>query len=413
MNKTNINYLKVAPSLLAIIVDTMGFGLVYPIMTAILMNTQHPILPPDTSIQLRHFYLGLGFMLYPLCMFFGSSFMGDLSDILGRKKVLLICMVGICFSFLCMGMGTEISSIFLLMFGRALSGLMAGSQPIAQAAICDLSTEKNKALNMSMITLTQSIGLVIGPVLGGFFSDSNVISFFSFSIPFFFAAFLAFITAIWISLSFKETFIKKSQKALEFMRSMHVFYEAFKHKSVRLLSLIFLLMQVGFSLYFQLILVLLSQRYNYTSWQLGAFNGFVGLSFAIGMLLVIKIALKFWTVRPIAIATLLFTAISQIASSFAGDQIAIWILAFFVSAFDMVAFTAMLTSFSDAADKESQGWVMGISGAVMAVAWAITGLSTNLISIFGLDGLIFIGGIFLIASSLLMIRYSKHVKKIA
>lgn len=395
-----IDLRAIAPALFAIVIDSMGFGLVYPILTAIF--TYDNAIIAHTSTALRHFYLGLGFLLYPLFMFFGASFMGDFSDIIGRKKVLILCMAGIAVSFFLMGLGTSFASISLLMIGRALSGLMAGSQPIAQAAIVDLSTEKQKALNMSVITLVLSLGLVIGPVIGGVFSDQAVSSFFHFSTPFYLSAVLALIACFWIALSFRETFYKKRELSIEWLRPIQVFVEAFYDRSIRAIALVFLLMQMGFSIYFQLILVLLDRKYGYTSWKLGIFNAFIGFSFGVGMLLIIRAALRFWKIEKISYVFLFLTAAMQILSSMVDSIILIWVLAFFVAAFDMVAYSAMLTNFSNAAIREKQGWAMGISGAVMAVSWALTGFTTNLISYVGIDGLIFWGGVLILISSILM-----------
>ena len=193
--------------------------------------------------------------------------MGDLSDALGRRKILTFCMCGIALSFLLMGLGTEFLSLFLLLVGRLLSGLMA-DQPIAQAAISDLSTRETRAINMSRMTLSLSIGNALGPLLGGFLSDTAIAPVFSYSTPFYFSGCLALVAALWIAWSFKETFSLRSKKKLHWMRPIHIFVEAFQHKSVRFLSLTFLIMQVGFSLYFQLMPVLLHERWNYASWQL-------------------------------------------------------------------------------------------------------------------------------------------------
>ena len=67
----------------------------------------------------------------------------------------------------------ELRSVSLLLFGRFLSGLMAGSQPIAQAAVSDLSPEDQRALNMSLLTLALSVGIVLGPVMGGVLSERH------------------------------------------------------------------------------------------------------------------------------------------------------------------------------------------------------------------------------------------------
>ena len=197
---------SILPCLLPIIIDSLGFGLVYPILTAIFASPNSTALVESTSVGLNNFYLGLAYMLFPFCMLFGASFFGDLSDILGRKKVITVCMIGMLLSFLLMALGIWIMSLALLLIGRALTGLMAGSQPIAQAAIADLSTPQTKAFNMSIMTFTVSIGIVIGPLIGGFFSDSNLVSGFGFWTPFVLAALLAAIATIWILLGFEETY---------------------------------------------------------------------------------------------------------------------------------------------------------------------------------------------------------------
>lgn len=397
-----MNYREIAPCIFAIVIDALGFGLVYPVMTAIFTATHSPVLPADASLQIRNFYLGLGFMLYPLCMFFGTSFMGDLSDNYGRKKVLMICMGGICVSFLAMAIGVEFASITLLMLGRAFSGLMAGSQPIAQAAIADLSTPETKAKNMSIIALSYCAGSVLGPLIGGVTSDNALVSWFNFSTPFYFASALAFLALVWIALSFKETFISEVKKAIQITRPIRIFIEAFEHRAVRLLAIVFLLMQVGFSIYFQFIVVQMKYAHDYSNWQLGAIQGMIGLGFALGLLLGMPFTLKRFSVIGIAIVTGVLTGVGQLFAAVNPNADLQWLLAVLIAGFDIMVFTTMLTLFSDAVDSKAQGWVMGIANAVMALSWALTGLGSNLLGLLGTRGLIFIGGICLIVGSLLL-----------
>ncbi len=406
MNQS-IKYPEIAPCIFAIIIDALGFGLVYPVMTALLTSNHSPVLPADASLNLRHFYLGLSFMLYPLCMFFGTSFMADLSDNYGRKKVLMICMAGIGISFFVMALGVVCSSIVLLLLGRAFSGLMAGSQPIAQAAISDLSTVETKAKNMSVIALSYCIGSVLGPLLGGFTSDNAIVPWFNFSTPFFIAALLAFIAFFWISISFKETFISQIKRPLHLARPIQIFIEAFQHSAVRILVIIFLLMQIGFSIYFQFIIVQMKYAHDYSNWQLGAVQGMIGLGFAFGLLLGMPLSVKRWNVLTIALVTGILTGVGQLFAAWIDIASLQWIFAVLIAGFDIMVFTSMLTLFSNAADKNSQGWVMGIANAVMALSWAVTGLCSNLLGLLGTRGLIFIGGIFLIIGSLLLRKTAK------
>ena len=50
----------------------------------------------------------------------------------------------------------------LLIFGRAFTGLLAGSIGLAQAAIIDISPEKQKTVNLSLISLASSLGFTTG-----------------------------------------------------------------------------------------------------------------------------------------------------------------------------------------------------------------------------------------------------------
>ncbi len=396
-----------APCWLAIVVDSMGFGLVYPLMTDLFAGREGAHMASGLSLSLRHFYLGLAFLLYPLAMFFGASFLGDLSDVWGRKKVLVVSMGGLFFSFLLMGIGVGMFSIALLLIGRALSGLLAGSQPIAQAAIADLSTAKSKARNLSLMTLFVSFGIIIGPAIGGFFSDSAISQWFTLSTPFYIAAGLALVTTLWLILSFQETYADATKRKVDWFRPIAIFLDAFRNRQIRLLAIIFILMQMGFSLFYQLIQIFMDQIFDFTSWQLGVFNIYLGLSFVIVTLIGIRFFIQQWEIGIIALTALFLTGASQIVTMLVPNQPSLWIASFFVMGFDMVAYGAMMTIFSNAAGRRHQGWVMGIFNSLMAVTWAATGFSTNLIQYVGLRSLIIAGGIFLIISAILMFFFRR------
>ncbi|MFP3561399.1 MFS transporter, partial [Paraburkholderia sp. SIMBA_049] len=83
---------------------------------------------------------------------FGPSVMGGLEPGYARRTTLLQCVFGLALSYFLMAVGALLPSIALLLIGRGLSGLMAGCQGIAQAAITDMSTPETKAYNMSIMS---------------------------------------------------------------------------------------------------------------------------------------------------------------------------------------------------------------------------------------------------------------------
>ena len=106
------SFKEVAPCLFAIFIDVMGFGLVAPILVALFTNPDHNVFQIQSE-SIRYLCLGLNLALYPLFMFFGTSFVGDLSDAIGRKKTLAFSMFGMAFGFFLMGFGIMIANLLV------------------------------------------------------------------------------------------------------------------------------------------------------------------------------------------------------------------------------------------------------------------------------------------------------------
>lgn len=395
---------EVAPCLFAIFIDILGLGIATPLLVALFTA-------PDLNIfqiaspSLRHFFLGLTLALYPLLMFFGTSFIGDLSDVFGRKKTLLFSMIGMAFSFFLIGAGIALSSITILLIGRGLSGFVSASQSVALATISDLSTKSNKAIHLSYVAIIQCMGFVIGPLMGGILSGA------SFYTPFLGAGLMAIVAALWIAFAFTETFLKKSGKTISIKRFFEVFIEAYQNKPIRKLSLIFFTMQVGIGLYLPIILILLIKEFRYTPLDLGIFNGYIGVGFALGLLFILPRMLKRYKIEQIVCLSLFTTFGAQFFSSFFHSESILWLLAFPLAIAVELAFSGMFTSFSNAADERSQGWVMGVSVAMMAIAWAVAGFAAQLAPVFGARKIIFVGSVFLGISAILMKKYSAGTKQ--
>ncbi len=401
-------FLSIAPALLAIVVDYFGWGLVYPLATAIINDPNSNILPAGISLSARDFYLSLSFLLYPLCMLFGSSTLGDLSDIYGRKKVLFICTIGIGISFLCMGYGLSISSIGLFLVGRAVSGFMAGTVPIAQAAVVDISAPEDKPFNLGLLSITFSVGLVIGPLIGGVLSDPKVVSWFGYSTPLYFSAIIAFLAALWIQTSFAHHERHHPNKTFSLLRPLILFKDAFVNAQVRRLALVLFLFQFGVSLFIQSILIFLNSDLHYTSMGLGMYWVLMGVGFILGLILLKRVTRKDFSTTRLIIYSLLLQTAAVILSSLFVSETPLWILGFVFAIFNPASYALLMAVFSDVAPLESQGWVMGIWSSVVALAFVVGALCNNLIPIFGVDPVIFIGGLALGLSALLLHRSVKR-----
>ncbi|WP_194848528.1 hypothetical protein [Candidatus Neptunochlamydia vexilliferae] len=86
-------------------------------------------------------------------------------------------------------------------------------------------------------------------------------------------------------------------------------------------------------------------------------------------------------------------------------EILLWVSSLFIGIFGNSAWSAILTSFSEAVDSSSQGWALGITGAIVALSFMLTGFSPNLIPHFGVMPLIGFGGICTLVGASILFYY--------
>lgn len=146
--------------LAAVMLDAIGIGLIFPILPALLRDVGHM---SDVATL-----LGLMLALYSACQFLFSPVLGVLSDRFGRRPVLLISLAGAAIDYLIMAFAPQ---LWILVLGRAISGITSANMAVATAYITDISTEEERAKRFGLFHAMFGIGFIIGPVLGGFLGD--------------------------------------------------------------------------------------------------------------------------------------------------------------------------------------------------------------------------------------------------
>ena len=134
--------------------------------------------------------------MFYISWFFGAAYISKLSDYIGRKNAIVICLLGALLGYILTVIAIEASNYYLLLLGRAISGFTAGNQPVAQAAFIDISkTDQERSRNMGTVVAASALGLVAGPLIAGLLSDSAVIGHYAtLELPFIVAAILVFST---------------------------------------------------------------------------------------------------------------------------------------------------------------------------------------------------------------------------
>ncbi|MAZ77908.1 MAG: MFS transporter [Legionellaceae bacterium] len=363
--------IKAAPLFLAILIDSAGMGLFFPLLNGLILYPKVSLLAASTPEHMRYFLYGLLLSIYMIFWFFGSAILGDFSDGLGRRRALSICLFGSFIGYLLAGIAVIEHSFMLLLLGRIIDGFTAGSQPIAQAAIVDMSLAKNRVRNLGYIMLAGSIGFVIGPMLGGVLSDSHIYHAFNYSTPLYFAAFISLLNAALVFFTLKESLLDGRKIKIRMMYAVELFVDAFRHKAIRQLSIILLWTMIGWSAYFSYISLLLWHRYHYDSIQVAEFWTVLAIGYTIGFAYLVGKCAKF-PPKQVTFWGFLITGMGIMWMTVTHSQEIAWISALIIGMANGVGYTTLVGMFSNQVDDARQGWVMGITGSLMAAGIAIT-----------------------------------------
>ncbi len=363
------------PLFMVILIDVMGIVLVLPVLTLLILQPDSSLVPVGTSPFLRDFYYGFAMALYPLFMFFSTPVLGDLSDKFGRKTILILCLFLSALSYFVSAISIAYGSLFFFLASRAIAGLAAGTQPIASAAIIDLSSAENKTKNLAWVVFVSSIGLIIGPLIGGVTAQSNMTNWFNFKTPFYLAGLIALLNIVFLFTTYHEKREQTQKHAIQLTKGFMLFLAAFLQARFRMLSILFLCYMLAWSLYFQTINWFLLETFHYTTTKLGLFTGFIGVVFAITTSFVVRILLKFISSETATYATCsILMAIAAAGSAMSNSEITQWLWMIMLAGSEVLCFTFILSIFSNLADKDSQGWIMGVTGSLGAISWTIGGL---------------------------------------
>lgn len=142
-----------------VLLDLIGFGIVIPIL---------PFLSPQLGAD--KFDVALIIVTYAVGAGLCGPLWGRLSDRIGRKPVIMICLAGAAISYVMLGLA---SALWMVYVARGFAGLMAGNVGVASAMMADITRPENRARGMGLIGSAFGLGLVLGPLLGGLLSGDQ------------------------------------------------------------------------------------------------------------------------------------------------------------------------------------------------------------------------------------------------
>lgn len=354
-----------------VFLDLLGLGIVIPILPAVLLDPRGGVLPLSYSFSTRTLLYGFLIAAYPLAQFFGAPILGTLADAKGRKKLLMISLLGTLAGYIIFALGIINKNIYLLFLGRILDGFTGGNISIAQSSIADISNEKTKAKNFGLIGMAFGLGFIIGPYVGGKLSDPSYVSWLTYATPFWVSAILSAVNILLVIINFPETLAKKRDVKVNVFTGVLNIKKAFQYKSLRTMFLVVFLLVVGHNFFTQFFQVFLIGKFRFTQSQIGDFFAYMGLWIAIAQGMVLRPLVKKYKPAAILSVSVILLAIALPVLLIPDQAKWIYVIIPFIAMLQGLSQPNSTAIISNLTDRDKQGEVLGINQSVQALAQAI------------------------------------------
>jgi DHA1 family tetracycline resistance protein-like MFS transporter len=251
--------------LVSVWLDVLSLGVIIPVFAPLIQNE---FTNGDAAVAAG--WIGIFSTTWALAQFVGSPILGALSDRFGRRPVLLISLFGLAFDYLVMAFAPALWWLFV---ARVVSGFTAAGMAVANAYIADVTPPEKRAQTFGLIGAAWGVGFIVGPAIGGFLGD------FGLRIPFFAAAALTFVGAIYGVFVLPESLKREDRAHFEWRKANPVGSLGFlaAHRELLPLSLVNLLMQTAHYVLPTIYVLYASNRYDWTLSQTGGALALTGV----------------------------------------------------------------------------------------------------------------------------------------
>lgn len=398
-----------------VFIDLLGYGILIPVIPQLLANPASPFFLLPHGWTLSQGYIVLGFLtaIFPFMQFLATPLLGELSDRFGRKPVLVISLLGTCFSYILFAIGIITRNLSLLFVSRGFDGITGGNIAVAQAAIADVTAPRDRAKNFGLLGAAFGMGFILGPYMGGKLSDPNFVSWFNAATPFWCAAILSFSNVMSVVFLLPETIKKKSTwLALHWAKSFHNIMKAFSIKGIRPLFVTTFLFQGGFGFFTTFFSVFLITKFGFDQGSIGNYFAYVGLWVAFAQAVITRVVSKRFGERAILRFTLTATGVIILLHFIPTVW---WGLLFLTPFFAMCMglSQANLTSIvSRSAGPHMQGEILGVNASVQALAQTIPPILSGFIAAtIAPRAPILVAGITIIIAGVVFIVFSRKTAR--
>jgi MFS family permease len=391
---------RVLPVLFAtLLIDMVGFGMVFPIIPILFTDPASPsFLLQGYSTEMRFLLAGAITAVWGIAQFFAAPILGELSDVHGRKKLLLFGVGVVGVSQLIFGLGISVASVMMLFLARAIAGIAAGNVGIAQAAIADITEPKDRAKNFGLIGASLGLGLIIGPLISGWLSGA----FENAALPFFVGGILGILNVALVFFLLPETNTQpKAASSFTLGKSIRNIRAAFSDADARRPYLSSFLYSSGLYTFTTAFGIFLVQRFGFSESQTGTAFAAVGTCTAFTQIVILRVLTKRYSEIVMLKYSLPMVAGFTALSAFMPNMALFLAFIPLISVPHAISQASIPALISRSVSPERQGTALGINASLLALAFTLGPLLMGLAS-----GIVSLHAAFVIGAILMLSAWS-------
>lgn len=336
-----------------------SFGIIIPILPAYLM-----------SIGQGGTAAGLMIAIFAGAQFIMSPIAGKWTDQYGRRKMIIYGLSGLALSMFIFYFS---NSIGVLYFSRVIGGIGAALLiPAIFAYVADITTIEQRAKGNSYISAAMSLGIVVGPGVGGFLADYGL------KMPLLVSAIVGVAAVVFSVIVLKESNEDGIQADAASSDPMIKKLVQSVHKPYFVPLIIVLVMSFGLMAYESIIGLYLDNAFDATPQEIAVMVTVSGIISVIVQLFVVDRLVSFLGEGKVMNIFLAITAAGFLFSTFASSYVVFFIVTLIIFMATSILRPVLNTLISKLAGNE-QGFAMGMNNAYMSIGNVLGPLIAGLI----------------------------------
>jgi len=340
-----------------------SFGIIIPILPSYLQSIGQGGMAAGMMIAI---FAGAQFLFSPIA--------GKWADQYGRRRMIIYGLIGLTLS---MFVFYASDFIWVLYFSRVIGGIGAAMLvPAIFAYIADITTFDQRAKGTSLVSAAMSLGIVVGPGIGGFLADYSI------KLPFLVSAFVSLGAVVFSLILLKDSDAENADAGLALdmtqKESMLAKIAASTKKPYFIPLVITLIMSFGLLAYESIVGMYLDNQFNSTAKDIAFMITATGIvSVIVQLFIVDRIVRRFGEVA-VLLAFLGVAAFGFLLSLFAGSYAMFFGVSLVIFLATSILRPVLNTLISKMANGEV-GFAMGMNNAYMSIGNVMGPLSAGLL----------------------------------